>query len=216
MQIRKTLSDAKTCKLTRIDAKIGVLMIHQNTSVFSIISQHLVMTYRHETIFMYKQLQIKETNTRTPAGNSLGFFLPHIIVVGFSDAPSGDEYCRTSWRHETHSTHQRYHCTSTAKVTTFRLSSAESQWGVTLAGTAQAYEGVKERYSLTPADHNVSPEVLPLGEERDSQQCVKIEAFHQQPEEAGHDAVLEEHNHCFAANLANTEQKKKKTKQNTQ
>lgn len=34
--------DLKACKLTRIDAKIGVLIIHQNTSVVSIISQHLV------------------------------------------------------------------------------------------------------------------------------------------------------------------------------
>lgn len=29
------------CKLTRIDAKMGVLIIHQNTSVVSIMSQHL-------------------------------------------------------------------------------------------------------------------------------------------------------------------------------
>lgn len=32
----------EACKLTRIDANMGVLMIHQKTSVFSIISQHLV------------------------------------------------------------------------------------------------------------------------------------------------------------------------------
>lgn len=55
---------------------------------------------------------------------------------------------------------------------------------------------------LTPADQNVSPEVLPLREERNSQQCVKIKAFHQQPEETGHNTVLEEHNHYFAANLS--------------
>lgn len=40
----------KTCKLTKIDAKIGVLMIHQNTSVFSIMSQHLGT---HEKILIY-------------------------------------------------------------------------------------------------------------------------------------------------------------------
>lgn len=54
---------------------------------------------------------------------------------------------------------------------------------------------------LTPADQDVSPEVFPLGEERDGQQSVQIETFHQQPEEAGHDAVLEEHDHHFAADL---------------
>lgn len=30
---------------------------------------------------------------------------------------------------------------------------------------------------------------------------MKIKAFHQQPEETGHNTVLEEHNHHFAANL---------------
>lgn len=30
---------------------------------------------------------------------------------------------------------------------------------------------------------------------------MKVEAFDQQPEETGHDAVLEEHNRHFAANL---------------
>lgn len=59
----------------------------------------------------------------------------------------------------------------------------------------------KKEEVLTPANQDVSPEVLSLGEERDCQQCVKIKAFHQQPEETGHNTVLEEHNHHFAANL---------------
>lgn len=54
---------------------------------------------------------------------------------------------------------------------------------------------------LTPADQDVRPEVLSLREEGDGQEGVKIKTFHQQPEEIGHDAVLEEHNHHFAANL---------------
>lgn len=54
---------------------------------------------------------------------------------------------------------------------------------------------------LTPADQDICPEVLPLGEEGDGQEGVKIKTFHQQPEETGHDTILEEHNHHFAANL---------------
>lgn len=54
---------------------------------------------------------------------------------------------------------------------------------------------------LTPADEDVCPEVLPLREERDGQEGVKIKTFHQEPEETGHDTILEEHNHHFAANL---------------
>lgn len=54
---------------------------------------------------------------------------------------------------------------------------------------------------LTPADQNVSPEVFPLGEERHGQQRVKIKTLHQEPEETGHNTVLEEHNHRFAADL---------------
>lgn len=55
--------------------------------------------------------------------------------------------------------------------------------------------------TLTPANQDVGPEVFPLREEGDGQQRVKVEAFHQQPEEAGHYTVLEEHHHNFAANL---------------
>ena len=43
----------------------------------------------------------------------------------------------------------------------------------------------------TPADEYVPPEVLPLGEEGDGEQGVQVEALHQQPEEVGHDTVLE-------------------------
>lgn len=62
-------------------------------------------------------------------------------------------------------------------------------------------EKVFKKGILTPADKDVSPKVLPLGEERDGQQCVEIKAFDQQPEETGHYTVLEEHNHYLAANL---------------
>lgn len=44
----------------------------------------------------------------------------------------------------------------------------------------------------TPAEADKPPEVLPLWEEGDDKQRVKIEAFHQQPGVVGHDAVLEE------------------------
>lgn len=53
----------------------------------------------------------------------------------------------------------------------------------------------------TPTNHDVPPEVLPLREEGDSQQGVEIQALHQQPEVAGHDAVLEEDHHGLAAHL---------------
>lgn len=59
----------------------------------------------------------------------------------------------------------------------------------------------KKEDILTPAYQDVSPEVLFLRKERDGQQRVKIKAFHQQPEETGHDKILEEHHHYFAANL---------------
>lgn len=53
----------------------------------------------------------------------------------------------------------------------------------------------------TPSNEDVPPEVLPLGEEGNSQQGVKVEALHEQPEEACHDAVLEENHHGLAAHL---------------
>lgn len=53
----------------------------------------------------------------------------------------------------------------------------------------------------TPANQDVPPEVLPLREEGNSQQGVKVEALHQQPEETCHDAVLEENHHGLAAHL---------------
>lgn len=66
----------------------------------------------------------------------------------------------------------------------------ESQPRVLDAGTAP-----------TPTDEDVAPEVLPLREEGDGQQSVEVEALHQQPEEARHDAIMEENHHCFAAHL---------------
>lgn len=53
----------------------------------------------------------------------------------------------------------------------------------------------------TPTDEDVAPEVFPLREEGDGQQRVEVEALHQQPEEARHDAVMEENHHCLAARL---------------
>lgn len=67
--------------------------------------------------------------------------------------------------------------------------------------TASAGSGNRKEDILTPANQDVCPEVLPLREERDGQEGVEIKTFHQQPKETGHDAVLEEHNHHFAANL---------------
>lgn len=62
-------------------------------------------------------------------------------------------------------------------------------------------ERAQQEDILTPADQSVCPEVLPLREERDGQEGVEIKTFHQQPEETGHDTILEEHYHHFAANL---------------
>lgn len=53
----------------------------------------------------------------------------------------------------------------------------------------------------TPSNQDVPPEVLPLRKERNSQQGVKVESLNQQPEEACHDAVLEENHHGLAAHL---------------
>lgn len=58
----------------------------------------------------------------------------------------------------------------------------------------------------TPANQDVPPEVLPLRKEGDDQQGVKIQPFHQEPEEVGHDTVLEKNHHGLAAYL---EEKKK-------
>lgn len=77
-------------KLTKIDAKMGVLIIHQNTSVFSIISQHLV---RHKTTLLAAQCENSTKNKDFFC--SVFFLLPYIIIVGFSNAPSCDENCRT-------------------------------------------------------------------------------------------------------------------------
>lgn len=54
---------------------------------------------------------------------------------------------------------------------------------------------------LTPTNQNVPPEVLPLREEGDRQQSVKVETLNQQPEVTRHDPVLEEDHDGLAADL---------------
>lgn len=53
----------------------------------------------------------------------------------------------------------------------------------------------------TPANQDVPPKVFPFWKEGDDQQGVKIQPLHQEPEEIGHDTVLEENHHGFAAYL---------------
>lgn len=45
---------------------------------------------------------------------------------------------------------------------------------------------------LTPSNQDIPPEVFPLWDEGQSQQCLQIHALHQQPEVIGQDAELEE------------------------
>lgn len=113
-------------------------------------------------------------------------FLPHVVVVGFSNAPSCDENSGTACAGQ----NRKQKCYNGAAFT----------FHTTVQRLLDAEKARKEDI-LTPADQDVCPEVLPLREERDGQEGVKIKTFHQQPEEAGHDTVLEEHNHHFAANL---------------
>lgn len=53
----------------------------------------------------------------------------------------------------------------------------------------------------TPSEGNKSLEALPFREERDDEECVKVEAFYQQPGVVGHDAVLEESHDQLTAHL---------------
>lgn len=56
-------------------------------------------------------------------------------------------------------------------------------------------------HTLTPANHYVPPEVLPLGEEGDGQQSMQIEALNKQPEVTCHDPIVEDDHHSFTAHL---------------
>ncbi len=58
----------------------------------------------------------------------------------------------------------------------------------------------------TPADEHVDDKVSILRED-DNKQSVKVETLHQQPEEVGHDEVLEKHQTGFTSHLKNTKVK---------
>lgn len=53
---------------------------------------------------------------------------------------------------------------------------------------------------LTPANQEVDNEVLVLGEQ-DHEKSVEIQPFHQEPEEVGHDEVVEYDQAGFTAHL---------------
>lgn len=58
----------------------------------------------------------------------------------------------------------------------------------------------------TPADEHVDDEVSVLGED-DNEQGVEVQTLHQQPEEVGHDEVLEENQAGFTSHLRGTKKK---------
>lgn len=78
--------------LTRIDAKMGVLMIHQDISVLSIMSQHLAVKE-----IKYKWARFLRLWHLLWSSSDALLFLPHVKVVDFSDAPSRDENSGTAW-----------------------------------------------------------------------------------------------------------------------
>lgn len=78
--------------LTRIDAKMGVLMIHQDISVLSIMSQHLA----GEAI-KFHWAQFLRLRRLLWSSSGAALFLPHVVVVGFSHAPRCDESSGTAW-----------------------------------------------------------------------------------------------------------------------
>lgn len=53
----------------------------------------------------------------------------------------------------------------------------------------------------TPSKGYKSLQALPFREEGDDEECVEVEAFHQQPGVVGHDAVLEEDHNQLTAHL---------------
>lgn len=55
--------------------------------------------------------------------------------------------------------------------------------------------------NLTPSNYGVPVEVAPLRKEGLHQQREQIETLDEEPEVVGHDAVMEENHHCFAAHL---------------
>lgn len=58
---------------------------------------------------------------------------------------------------------------------------------------------------LTPADGQVTVEVLPLTEDGDDQQAVQVDALHQQPVVVSHDTVLHHHHGSTAPRYGLTE-----------
>ena len=62
------------------------------------------------------------------------------------------------------------------------------------------------KWKLTPADEHVDDKVSVFGED-DDEQRVEVQALHQQPEEVGHDEVLEEHQAGFTPHLKHTKVK---------
>lgn len=59
----------------------------------------------------------------------------------------------------------------------------------------------KHRALLTPAYNGVPVEIAPLGKEGLHQQSEEIQAFDEEPEIVGHDAVMEENHHRFTRHL---------------
>lgn len=81
---------------TKIETNMGVLMIHQNTSVFSMISQHLAMrTNKQISVgrrFNGLPLQLESRITLISVCPAVwGPLLPHIVVLGLCNSPSCDE-----------------------------------------------------------------------------------------------------------------------------
>lgn len=62
---------------------------------------------------------------------------------------------------------------------------------------------LKTKSLLAPADEHVDDEMLVFRED-DDQQGVEVEPLHQQPEEVGHDEILEKHQAGFTPHLMDT------------
>lgn len=88
--------------LTRIDAKMGVLMIHQDISVLSIMSQHLAVKE-----IKFKWAQFLRFRRLLWSSSDALLFLPHVVVVGFSDTPSCDENSGAAWGRQNRKKNQK-------------------------------------------------------------------------------------------------------------
>lgn len=114
------------------------------------------------------------------------FTLPHIIEVSLGKAPSHDEN----------------HWASCSKVKWERVWVSRFTDIISISKVDKRVNKMHINIRTpTPTNQNIPPEVLPLWEERDGQQSMKIQTFHKEPEEACHNAILEKDNHSFAANL---------------